>query len=343
MLTSFKIEEHGYRTVYLNEPLSMGLAPEGLHAYLTQRCRWCLGAMQQIYTRWSFAGPARLRFISRLSSFDGALYWIFAFPFKSLMLTAPLVFWWTGTAVIDCTAASLIEWLAPSVVAGIMFMSFYSRHRVLPIMTDVTQLLPSFMIMRTVDHWLADSVRPTVQGYTQRLSERRRCYVELSAAFHCRGFGNIFRDVDQHLGLFGAERRARVRCQYILEPLQYRNSAPRSGGLHRAAATARARALPCERAGGDPRTGEAESPCTIVDISLGGAKLAGSPPAWAKDGWESVLLLDGGALHVPFRFIGLERWQNFGQGFPIVFETGKALRRALTVRLFGGAYAGNDR
>ena len=58
------------------------------------------------------------------------------------------------------------------------------------------------------------------------------------------------------------------------------------------------------------------SPCTIVDISL------------------------GGALHVRFRFIGLERWQNFGQGFPIVFATGKALRRALTVRLFGGAYRG---
>ena len=82
------------------------------------------------------------------------------------------------------------------------------------------------------------------------------------------------------------------------------------------------------------------SPCTIVDISLGGAKLAGSPPAWAKDGGEGALQLDDGALHVPFRFIGLERSQNFGQGFPIVFEIGKALRRALTVKLFGGAYRG---
>jgi cellulose synthase (UDP-forming) len=76
-----------------SKPLSMGLAPEGLHAYITQRSRWCLGAIQQIYTRWSFAGRARLRPISRLSSFDGTFYWIFTFPFKILMLTAPVLYW----------------------------------------------------------------------------------------------------------------------------------------------------------------------------------------------------------------------------------------------------------
>jgi cellulose synthase (UDP-forming) len=50
MLTSFKFEEHGYRTILLNEPLSIGLAPEGLQDYVSQRARWCLGAIQQIYT-----------------------------------------------------------------------------------------------------------------------------------------------------------------------------------------------------------------------------------------------------------------------------------------------------
>jgi cellulose synthase (UDP-forming) len=35
MLTSFKIEEYGWRTIFLNEVLSLGLAPEGLQQYLT--------------------------------------------------------------------------------------------------------------------------------------------------------------------------------------------------------------------------------------------------------------------------------------------------------------------
>jgi hypothetical protein len=88
------------------------------------------------------------------------------------------------------------------------------------------------------------------------------------------------------------------------------------------------------------KEGQEDSICTITDISLGGAKIAGSPPAWARNREEGVLLLDGGALRVPFRFIGLDRRPDFGRGFPIVFEAGIPLRRTLTARLFGGAYRG---
>ncbi|MEI9916828.1 MAG: glycosyltransferase family 2 protein [Methylovirgula sp.] len=62
MLTSFKFSEHGFRTIFLNEMLSMGLAPEGLSSYISQRSRWCLGAIQQMYTRWSFAGAGENRY-----------------------------------------------------------------------------------------------------------------------------------------------------------------------------------------------------------------------------------------------------------------------------------------
>ena len=123
MLTSFKFREHGYRTIFLNEMLSMGLAPEGLSSYISQRSRWCLGAIQQIYTRWSFAGPAKIGIINRLSSFDGVLYWISNSPFKLLMITAPLVYWWTQTAVISSTSGGMLCYLAPYVVCSIFFMA----------------------------------------------------------------------------------------------------------------------------------------------------------------------------------------------------------------------------
>jgi cellulose synthase (UDP-forming) len=101
MLTRFKLKEHGYRTIFLNEQLSMGLAPEGLQEYIKQRSRWCLEGIQQLYTRWSFAGPARVGLINRLSCLDTVGYWIFTFPFKLLLITAPLVFWWTGSSVVS--------------------------------------------------------------------------------------------------------------------------------------------------------------------------------------------------------------------------------------------------
>ena len=45
-LASLRLKEIGYRTVYLNEALSLGLAPEGLKEYVSQRARWALGFMQ---------------------------------------------------------------------------------------------------------------------------------------------------------------------------------------------------------------------------------------------------------------------------------------------------------
>ena len=41
-LLSLRLKEIGYTTAYLNEPLTFGLAPEGLKEYITQRSRWCL-------------------------------------------------------------------------------------------------------------------------------------------------------------------------------------------------------------------------------------------------------------------------------------------------------------
>ncbi len=155
MLTTFKLEELGYRTIFLNEQLSLGLAPEGLQEYVKQRSRWCLGAIQQIYTRWSFAGSAHIGLVSRLSCLDAAAYWMFTFPFKLMLISAPLVFWWTGTAVVNADVQDIVYWLAPAVAASLAFMAIYGGNRVMPVMTDVSQLLSAFAIVATVAVGLA--------------------------------------------------------------------------------------------------------------------------------------------------------------------------------------------
>jgi cellulose synthase (UDP-forming) len=150
MLTTFKLREHGYRTIFLNEQLSMGLAPESLQEYVRQRSRWCLGSVQQLYTRWSFWGAARIGLINRLSFLDAVLHWICTFTFKLMLITAPLVFWWTGTSVVAAEPSDIICWLAPSAAASLMFMAAYAGNRVMPIMTDVSQLVSAITILGTV-------------------------------------------------------------------------------------------------------------------------------------------------------------------------------------------------
>jgi cellulose synthase/poly-beta-1,6-N-acetylglucosamine synthase-like glycosyltransferase len=53
-----------------NERLLLGLAPEVLGELISQRSRWCLGAIQQLFTLWLFMGSARLTWINRIAFFD---------------------------------------------------------------------------------------------------------------------------------------------------------------------------------------------------------------------------------------------------------------------------------
>ncbi len=150
MLTTFKFEEFGYRTIFLNERLSLGLAPESLIDFITQRGRWCLGAIQQIFTRWSFFGPSRMSLINRLAFFDTVLYWISGAAFKLILLSAPMLYWFTGTTALHASGADLLLWAGPMVLGNLLFMYYLAGNRVLPLMTDITQLLTAFVICRTV-------------------------------------------------------------------------------------------------------------------------------------------------------------------------------------------------
>ena len=84
-LLTLRLKAEGYRTVYLNERLSLGLAPEGLKEYITQRSRWALGFAQ--ICRGPL-GPLRpgngLTLIDRISLIDTFLYWFASYAFRML-------------------------------------------------------------------------------------------------------------------------------------------------------------------------------------------------------------------------------------------------------------------
>src|SRR5262249_16221161 len=75
---------------YLNEPLSLGLAPESIEAYFVQRERWCQGGIQTIYLR---NGPLRgggHTFAQRAFFFP--LYWIVQFPVRVVAILIPALY-----------------------------------------------------------------------------------------------------------------------------------------------------------------------------------------------------------------------------------------------------------
>jgi cellulose synthase (UDP-forming) len=141
MLLSLKLKEAGWKTVYLNERLSMGLAPEGVSEYITQRGRWCLGFMQIARSRWGVLGSAKLPAIDRISLFDAFLYWGASFPFRVLCLIAPIMYGLTGLAVINADAQDVLNHYIPSICTPVIVLAWITRGRVMSIVTDAAQLL----------------------------------------------------------------------------------------------------------------------------------------------------------------------------------------------------------
>ena len=51
--------------------------------------------------------------MNRLAALDGVLFWMASFTFKLMMISAPMIYWWTGSAVVDGTVDGMLAWLGP--------------------------------------------------------------------------------------------------------------------------------------------------------------------------------------------------------------------------------------
>lgn len=147
-LLTLRLSEHGWKTVYLNEPLTEGLAPEGLQEYIVQRGRWCLGMMQIIRNVYNPFGANRLSFIQRLSIVDSLLYWTTTFPFRLASLICPLLYWWFGVTVVYASVVDIVAYYIPYYIAVMATLNWLSKGLFIPILNDVAQLVAAWPITR---------------------------------------------------------------------------------------------------------------------------------------------------------------------------------------------------
>jgi cellulose synthase (UDP-forming) len=150
-LLTLRLKERGYRTVYLNEILSVGLAPEGLHEYNGQRGRWALGFMQ-ICTGAS--SPLRLgnglKFMDRLSLLETFLHWTMSFSFRLVAIIVPAIYLLFGIQAVHANVGDAISFFAPYFAAQVAIGIWISRGRLLPVMSDLSQLLCAGAILKSV-------------------------------------------------------------------------------------------------------------------------------------------------------------------------------------------------
>ena len=176
-LLTLELERHRWRTVYLNEQLSAGLAPEGMQEYVTQRGRWCLGLMQIVRSPLGPLSRGRLPLAYRISLLDALLYWAASFPFKLLCLLVPIIYWFTGLTVGTAPAAEILRYFVPYYAAVMITLYWVTGGLVQPILTDVSHVLTMPAALRAT---VGGLLRPRGRRFevTQKGGRRDRVRVQ---------------------------------------------------------------------------------------------------------------------------------------------------------------------
>jgi cellulose synthase (UDP-forming) len=139
----------GYQTWWLNEKLSIGLSAEGIPEYITQRARWCLGTIQVALLRnGPLFGPG-FTITQRWQYLHGLLNWL-GKPFLVLLLVAPPIYWFGGIPAFEADYLSFLRYGIPALLGQIIYMSWVSKFRTLPLFMEATHAVTAFAISATL-------------------------------------------------------------------------------------------------------------------------------------------------------------------------------------------------
>jgi len=141
-LVTLRLRQKGFRTIYLNEPLSLGLAPESLAEYCGQRSRWCLGFIQICKGP---SGPLKpgngLKLIDRLTLIETFIHWTASYFFRILALVVPALYLLFDIQAVHAELGDAASHIAPFVLAHCAVLLWLTQGRVLPLMSELYQLL----------------------------------------------------------------------------------------------------------------------------------------------------------------------------------------------------------
>jgi len=188
-LLTLRLEEIGYRTAYLNERLSVGLAPEGLREYTIQRSRWCLGLIQ------IFRGPDNpflprngLSLAQRVGLVESFLYWAASFPFRMLCIVIPILYWAFAIRAVDAELGDALRHYLPYFISSVAVIYWIGGGRNLPMMAETSQLVIVPEIIKSV---VVGLIKPKGHKFevTPKGGERDRLLIQWRPLLRFAGVG----------------------------------------------------------------------------------------------------------------------------------------------------------
>lgn len=130
MAVGMQLQEKGYRTVFINEVLVLGLSANVYSDLIQQRDRWCRGNLQ-VMKQYNPLFSKNLSWKQKIAYIDGVLYWFTSIQ-KMIFIIIPMLHLLTGTMIIDSNVSQLLTLFLPFLIGQIfIFKSLSSNVRTL--------------------------------------------------------------------------------------------------------------------------------------------------------------------------------------------------------------------
>ena len=157
--TALILHARGYRSAFLDEPLSSGLQPETVTALVAQRIRWAQGALQILLLKNPLRIPG-LKLTQRLSYLTSFSYWFFPFA-RAIFLLAPAAYLLFDLKLYDATLFQYALYGLPYILSTLFFTEFvYGRVR-WPVISDLYETVQAFMAIPALAQVFVRPRRPT--------------------------------------------------------------------------------------------------------------------------------------------------------------------------------------
>lgn len=148
----------GWKTIYLAEPISTGLAAETLESFFIQRKRWGRGGIQ---VAWLMMGRKGLNWIQRIFFFPYS--WITQYNSRLFFQIVPIVFFFSGMAPLpEVEAGTILSYQASFLASMIVSMVVLSEGYYMPVFNEAVSLFAAFELAPEI---LAAVAKPFGKGF----------------------------------------------------------------------------------------------------------------------------------------------------------------------------------
>jgi cellulose synthase (UDP-forming) len=127
--TSLSVHSNGWKSYYVNEILSEGLAPEDMLSYYKQQSRWARGSLQILFTKDNPIFKKGLNIHQRIEYLSSALYY-----FNGLIvlidIIMPLIFLFIGLKPVFASSTSFALFFVPFIFLNLYTLRLSSGNKI---------------------------------------------------------------------------------------------------------------------------------------------------------------------------------------------------------------------